>query len=56
MHRINNLAVEFEDTGIFSNLEGLVVNFSRGSTSVFDNAPLLKVIDLKEKCLKCGTT
>jgi hypothetical protein len=56
MEKIKNHLIEFDDVAIYSSHESIVVNYARGSSSVFDGVPLLKVIDLKEKCLGCGST
>jgi hypothetical protein len=33
-----------------------VVNYGKGHSEVFEKIPTLKVIQLKEKCLRCGST
>lgn len=41
---------------IFSVRDSLLVNVNAGASLVFGQAGLLRVVEMKEKCLRCGST
>ena len=47
MEHIKNMGIEFDETSILSSHEGFVVNYAKGSSSIFDHVPELKVLQLK---------
>lgn len=54
MEKIKNITIDFEEC-IYSDRESLLINFGKGHSQVFEKVPLLKVLQFKEKCLKCGS-